>query len=93
MMKKDLEDFIEDNLPVFAGTTDTLEDRIDVWNYDGDVLLFSIIDKGEGNYTLLTWHENNREAKREIPYIQPTEQELVNAILVVLPEEEKVGLE
>lgn len=87
-MQKTLENFIIDNFESLDGTTDTFENEelnsIEVWDYSGDKLLFSIDDYLDNTYNVRLWHDNNQELLSEDIYILPTEEELVEAVQNIL---------
>lgn len=78
-MEKSLIEFMEDNFETWEPMTDDHTDSIDVWNYPGDRLVLSIVEE-EGTYIIRTWHNDNRSAKNEFIYFEPSEEELVTEV-------------
>ena len=83
-MEKTIQEFIFDNFESWYGLTDDLGDGgADIWNYDGDKLILSIVNEDDV-YIIRTWHENNKSAKSEEVFLGPSEKELKIAVEKIL---------
>lgn len=78
-MEKTIQEFIFDNFESWDALADDFGDAIDIWNYEGDRLLLSLVNE-EDTYIIRTWHENNKSAKSEEIFFGPSEEELVKAV-------------
>ena len=82
-MEKTIQDFIFDNFESWDGLSDDFGDTIDIWNYDGDKLILSLVNEDDV-YIIRTWHENNKSAKSEEVFLGPNENELKRAVEKIL---------
>lgn len=91
-MQKTLENFIIDNFESLDGTMDVFEkeelnsivNSIEIWDYSGDKLLFSIDGYNDDTYSIKLWCDNNKDLLVDYDYISPTEEELVEAVQNIL---------